>query len=411
MLCNIVACILAGGEGTRLLPLTVHCAKPAVRFAGSYRLIDPTLSNCVNSDIRQMLVLPQYQARSLEDYLRQGWSCLSQERDAYVMSIPPPPRVGPRGYRGTADAVYQHLALLERINPTHVLVLGSDHVYHMDYRHLLQFHQARSADVTVATFPVPHDQASQFGIVTVDPPGEVTSFLEKRKHESPLSTRAPAVLASMGIYLFRFAVLREVLGEDAQRRSTHDFGREILPGMLGRYRVAAFPFVEGIAKAPAYWRDVGTIDAYWEAHMDLLGPHARFQLSPSQWPLRAKPAQGPPITFGSPGDLGAGQEGGVTNSIIAQGCLLQGGCVDRAILSPGVWIEAEAEVQESILCDGVHIGRGAQVRRAILDHGSVVPPGARIGFDLAADGEEFTVSDGGITVVGYAPMARALASF
>jgi glucose-1-phosphate adenylyltransferase len=409
MLCNIVACILAGGEGTRLFPLTVHRTKPAVRFGGSYRLIDLTLSNCVNSDIRQMLVFPQSQARALEDHLRQGWSCLSQERDAYVMSIPPPPQVGPRRYRGTADAVYQNLSMLERIDPAHALILGSDHVYQMDYRHLLQFHQARGADVTVATFPVPRHQASQFGIVTADALGEVTAFLEKPSHENSLPTGDPAVLVSMGIYLFRFAVLREVLGEDAQRRSTHDFGHEILPGMLGRYRVAAFPFVEGIAKAPAYWRDVGTIDAYWEAHMDLLGPHARFQLSPPHWPLRTTHAQAPPITFGPPDDLGAGQGGGVTNSIIAQECRLQGGRVERAILSPGVWIEAEAEVQESILFDGVHIGRGAQVRRAILDHGTVVPPGARIGVDLAADGDRFTVSDGGITVVGYAPRARALA--
>jgi glucose-1-phosphate adenylyltransferase len=408
MLCNIVACILAGGEGTRLFPLTVHRTKPAVRFGGSSRLIDLTLSNCVNSDIRQILVFPQHQARALEDHLRQGWSFLSQERDAYVMSIPP--QVGPRRYRGTADAVYQNLSILERIDPAHVLVLGSDHIYQMDYRHLLQFHQARRADVTVATFPVPRHQASQFGMVTADALGEVTAFLEKPRHESSLPTGDPAVLASMGIYLFRFSVLREVLGEDAQRRSTHDFGREILPGMLGRYRVAAFPFVEGIAKAPAYWRDVGTIDAYWEAHMDLLGPRARFQMDRPQWPLRSTHAQAPPTLSGSPGDLGAGQGGGVTNSIIAQGCRLQGGRVDRAILSPDVWIEAEAEVQESILFDGVHIGRGAQVRRAILDHGTVVPPGARIGFDLAADGDRFTVSDGGITVVGYAPMARALAS-
>jgi glucose-1-phosphate adenylyltransferase len=202
MLRNIVACILAGGEGTRLLSLIVRCAKPAVRFGGSYRLIGLTLSNCVNSDIRQMLVLPQYQARSLEDHLCQGWSFPSQERDAYVISIPPPP-VGPKGYLGTADAVYQHLSLLERIDPTHMLILGSDHVYQMDYRHLLQFHQARRADVTVATFPVPRHQSSQFGIVTADPPGEVTSFLEKPRPESPLSTGAPAVLASMGIYLFR----------------------------------------------------------------------------------------------------------------------------------------------------------------------------------------------------------------
>jgi len=407
MLCNIVACILAGGEGTRLLPLTIHCAKPAVRFGGSYRLIDFTLSNCVNSDINQIFVLPQYQAGSLEDHLRQGWSCFSPPCGTYVMSIQPP--MGSGGYRGTADAVYQQLSLLEPLNPTHVLILGSDHVYQMDYRHLLQFHQARWADVTVATFPVPRHQAFQFGIVAADALGEVTGFLEKPSDELSLPIGDSMLLASMGIYLFRFAVLQEVLGQDAQRRSTHDFGREILPGMLGRYRVAAFPFVEGIAKAPAYWRDVGTIDAYWEAHMDLLGPHTRFQLSPPQWPLRATPAQGPPTTFGSPGDLGAGQVGGVTNSIIAQGCQLLGGYVDRAVLSPGVWIEAEAEVQESILGDGVYIGRGAHVRHAILDYGSVVPPGSRIGFDLAADGEQFTVSDRGITVVGDAPMARALA--
>jgi glucose-1-phosphate adenylyltransferase len=216
------------------------------------------------------------------------------------------------------------------------------------------------------------------------------------------------VLASMGIYLFRFAVLREVLEADAQERSTHDLGREILPGMLGRYRVAAFPFVEGIGKTPAYWRDVGTIDAYWEAHMDLVGPRARFQLSPPQWPLRATPVAGPPTLYGASGDLGSGQGGCVTHALIAPGCRLQGGRVDRAILSPSVWIEAEAEVQESILMDGVHIGRGAQVRRAIVDRGTVVPPGTRIGFDPAADAEPYMVSEGGITVLRSVPTARVL---
>ena len=400
MRCHIVACILAGGAGTRLLPLTVHRAKPAVRFGGSYRLIDLTLSNCVNSAVRTILVLSQYKAGSLEGHLRQGWSFLSQARDADVRSIPPPPHVGPMGYRGTADAVYQNLALLKRIAPAQVLILGGDHVYQMDYRHLLQCHQARGADVTVATVPVPRHQASQFGIVTADPRGEVTSFLEKPREVSALPTQAPLVPASMGIYVFRFAVLREVLGEDAQQRSTHDFGRDILPSLLGRYRVAALPFVEGSDKVPAYWRDVGTIDAYWEAHMDLVGPRPRFPLSPPHWPLRATPAHAASPTVVAPGDRDAGQGRGVTHSIIAPGCRLEGGRVERAILSPGVWIEAEAQVQESILCDGVHIGRGAQVRRAILDCGTVVPPGARIGFDPAADGAQYTVSDGGITVVG-----------
>jgi glucose-1-phosphate adenylyltransferase len=381
-----------------------------VRFGGSYRLIDLTLSNCVNSDVRQILVVPQYKAGSLEDHLRQGWSCRNQEPDAYVLSIPPPLREGHMGYRGTADAVYQNLSLLERMASAQVLILGGDHVYHMDYRHLLQFHQARGADVTVATVPVPRDQASQFGIVTANPRGEVTSFLEKPREVNALPIQAPSVLASMGIYLFRFAVLREVLREDAQRRSTHDFGHEILPGMLGRYRVAAFPFVEGIDKAPAYWRDVGTIDAYWEAHMDLVGPRARFQVSPPHWPLRTTPVHAPPITVVALGDCGTGHAAGVTHSIIAPGGRLLGGRVDRAILSPGVWIEAEAEVQESILCDGVHLGRGSRVRRAILDCGTVVPPGVRIGFDQAADGAQCTVSDGGITVVGgRVPETRTVA--
>jgi glucose-1-phosphate adenylyltransferase len=315
MLCNIIACILADEEGTQRFPLTVDRAKPAAHFGGSYRLIDQTLSNCVNSDVRQILIFPQYQAQSLEDHLRQDWSFLSQGHDAYVMSIPPP-RVGHWEYQGTADAVYQNLSLLERINPTHVLILGSDHVYHMDYRSLLQFHQERGADVTVAIFPVPRHQASQFGMVTTNPLGEVTSFLEKPREVSTLPPDAPTALAAMGIYLFRFAALREVLGEDAQRQSTHDLGREILPGMLGRYRVAAFPFVEGIGEAPAYWRDEGTIDTYGETHIDLVSPRADFQLSQPRGLLRAAPAQGTDITFRSPSNFGTGQEGGVTHTLI-----------------------------------------------------------------------------------------------
>jgi glucose-1-phosphate adenylyltransferase len=310
MLCNIIACILTSEEGTPLFPLTVDRTKPVMRFEGSYRLIDLTLSNCINSDIRQIFIFPQCQTQGLQDHLRQGWSFLSQGREAYVMSVPPP-RVGHWEYQGTADAVYQNLSLLERINPTHVLILGSNHLYQMDYRHLLEFHQRHGADVTVATFPVPRHQTSQFGMLTANPLGEVTSFLEKPCKESTLPAKAPAELASMGIYLFRFAVLREVLGEDAQRQSTHDLGREILPGMLGRYRVAAFPFVEGMGKAPAYWRGGDTIDTYGEAHMDLVSPQADFQLSQPQGPLCVAPAPGPSTSFGFPGDLGSarGKEG------------------------------------------------------------------------------------------------------
>jgi glucose-1-phosphate adenylyltransferase len=264
-------------------------------FGDSYRLMDLTLSNCINSDIRQILIFPQYQTQSLEDHLRQGWSFLSQGRDAYVTSVPPP-RVGHWEYQGTADAVYQNLSLLERINPTHLLILGSNHPYQVDYRHLLEFHQEHESDVTVATFPVSRHQTSQFGMLTANPLREVTSILEKPWEEGTLRAEAPAVLASMGIYLFRFAVLRDVLGEDAQRQSTHDLGREILPGMLGRYRVAAFPFVEGMGKAPAYWRGGDTIDTHWESHLELVSPQADFQLSQLRGPLRAEPAPEPAVT-------------------------------------------------------------------------------------------------------------------
>jgi glucose-1-phosphate adenylyltransferase len=404
MLRNVVACILAGGEGKRLWPLTAHRAKPAVRFGGSYRLIDFPLSNCVNSTIRKILVFPQYKALSLERHLRRGWAFLSETLDEYVLSIPPQQRVGRLWYRGTADAVYHNLGTLERIAPDYVLILAGDHVYHMDYRHLLQCHQDAHADVTVATFPVPRRQACRFGIVSVDPCGAITAFQEKPADLSALELRQTPLLASMGIYLFSFKVLQEVLGEeDAQRRSAHDFGHDILPELLGRYRMVAFPFIEGIDGEPAYWRDVGTIDAYWQAHMDLVDSQSPFRLQQPHWPLRTAQAQEPPAVILAPHNPSPGASGGVTNSLIAQGCVLQGGYIRRSILAPGVHIDAGAEVAESILFDGVRIGQGARVHRAIIDRGIVVPPGARIGDAPIADAAHVTVSAGGITVVGYPP--------
>jgi glucose-1-phosphate adenylyltransferase len=386
-----------------LWPLTAHRAKPAVRFGGSYRLIDFPLSNCINSAIRKILVFPQYKALSLERHLRRGWAFLSETLDEYILSIPPQQRIGRLWYRGTADAVYHNLGTLERIAPDYVLILAGDHVYRMDYRHLLQCHQDAHADVTVATFPVPRQQACRFGIVSVDPCGAITAFQEKPADLSALGLRQAPLLASMGIYLFTFKVLQEVLGEDAQRGSSHDFGREILPGLLGRYRMVALPFVEAIDGEPAYWRDVGTIDAYWQAHMDLVAPQSPFRLHQPQWPLRTAQAQEPPAVILAPPDPSRGASGGVTNSLIAQGCVLQGGSIQRSILAPGVYIEAGAEVAESILFDGVRIGSGARVHRAIIDRDIVVPPGARIGDAPAADATHVTVSAGGITVMGYPP--------
>lgn len=400
----MVACILAGGEGKRLSPLTAHRAKPAVRFGGSYRLIDFSLSNCINSQIRKILVFTQYKALSLERHLRQGWSFLSAPPDEYVLSLPPRQHVGFGRYRGTADALYQNLSTLERIEPSAVLILGGDHVYYMNYRYLLDLHQECQADVTVATFPVPSQQACQFGILSVDRFGTVTSFEEKPTAVSVPFPGGSPVLASMGIYVFTFEILRKVLLEDSHERSTHDFGRDILPSMLGRYRMAAFPFVQQMGKEPAYWRDVGTIDAYWEAHMDLLGPHPHLHLEHAQWPLHTAHTPRPSTAFLAPGDVRSSGEGRVINSLIAQGCMLQGGRVERSVLSPRVCVEPGAEVEESILLDDVSVGRQARVRRAILDRGTVVPPGACIGYDRATDAQRFTVSAAGITVVGHAEL-------
>jgi glucose-1-phosphate adenylyltransferase len=403
MLRNVVACILAGGEGRRLWPLTAHRTKPAVRFGGSYRLIDFPLSNCLNSTVRQILIFSRYEAPTLERHLRRGWSFLREELGEYVLSMLPQQRVGQLSYRGTADAIHQNLSMLERIAPHYVLILASDHVYRMDYRPLLSYHQDCHADVTVATVAIPRQQASQFGIVTADPCGDVTSFQEKPTDLSTPASGPAALLASMGIYVFTFEVLREVVQEDARQSSSHDFGHDVLPGLLGRYRVVAFPFVEGIHGEPAYWRDVGTIDAYWQAHMDLVGPQPSFHLDQPQWPLYTAPGEQPPSIVLTPSDLHTGAPEWVTNSVIAPGCALLGGRIERSILAPGVWIEGRAEVTESILFDGVYIGQGAKIRRAILERGVAVPPGTCIGYQAAAGEGRFAVSDGGITVVECSP--------
>jgi glucose-1-phosphate adenylyltransferase len=400
---NLVACILAGGEGKRLMPLTATRAKPAVRFGGCYRLIDFPLSNCVNSGIRKVLVLSAYQSSSLERHLREGWTSLCPRGDEFVLSLPPPHAMGRIGYRGTADAVYQHLSTLGRIAPEHVLILASDHVYQMDYRRLFEVHLEHGADATIATFPVTRERAHQFGIVTTDRLGHVMSFLEKPQDANALPSGTPSVMASMGIYLFRFDVLRDVLLENSRRGVTHDFGREILPQMVGGHRLVGFPFVKGIGDEPAYWRDVGTIDAYWEAHMDLVDPQPPFHIQHPQWPVHTALTSGKSGAFIAAQDLGHGRERRGVRALIARGCTLRGAFVDRSILSPGVRIDPGAVVDESILFDGARVGRGAKVRRAILDRGTTVPPGARIGYGSAPDGEWFHLSERGITVVGQTP--------
>jgi len=272
---NVLTMILAGGRGERLHPLTADRAKPAVSFGGKYRIIDFTLSNCVNSDFRKIIVLIQYKSHSLDRHIRRGWSVFSPEFDEFIISLPPQQRISQDWYKGTADAVHQNWFMVENHRPEYLMILAGDHIYKMNYKDMYSYLQQKQADVVVGAIEYPLAEASSFGVMTADGNARITRWDEKPAQPAPMPNDPTRAFCSMGIYLFRFAVLREVLGEDAQRPSTHDFGREILPAMLGRYRVAAFPFVEGIDQEPAYWRDVGTIDAYWEAHMNLVGPRPR----------------------------------------------------------------------------------------------------------------------------------------
>jgi len=410
---DVLAIVLAGGRGSRLEPLTRDRAKPAVPFGGIYRIIDFTLSNCLNSDLRKILVLTQYKAVSLNRHIDQGWKFLTRELDEYIEVIPPQQRIAEHWYQGTADAIYQNVYTIEKAAPRDTLILAGDHIYKMNYADMIAFHRERRADLTIACLPVPRAQAREFGVMHVDASGRVVSFFEKPKDPPSMPGQPGTALASMGIYVFATDVMYELLFQDAARQesSAHDFGRDIIPGMLNSARVFAYPFRDENRKQAAYWRDVGTIDAYFQTNMDLIQIDPILNLYDRDWPIHTHQPPYPPPKFvhTDPDRYGAAM-----NSIVCQGSIVSGGRVYRSILSPGVRINSYALVEDSILFDHVDVGRHARIRRAIIDKDVRIPAGFEIGWNREADlAHGLTVTDEGITVVAkgedlerFSPTAR-----
>jgi glucose-1-phosphate adenylyltransferase len=396
---NAVAFILAGGVGARLHSLTKDRAKPAVPFGGKYRIIDFTLSNCVNSGIRKIFVLPQYKSHSLVRHTRDAWNILSPELNEFITHLSPQMRVGEDWYKGTADAVYQNIYHLEQVEGDYVLILSGDHIYKMDYSQFIRQHHKKRADLTIATVDVPVCEAGRFGVIEADSEGRVRGFEEKPQNPKCMPGRSDRALVSMGIYIFNRDVMVDILNEDSKLDSMHDFGKDIIPYMYPRNRVFIYRFGAGSDHRDAtYWRDIGTIDAYWQANMDLASVSPVFNLYDKNWPIRTYEGQYPPAKTVFANEE-KGRAGKALDSIICSGVIISGGRVERSVLSPGVRINSYAEVSESILLHDVVIGMKAKVRRAIIDKAVRVPDGMKIGYDLEKDRERFYVSDEGIVVI------------
>jgi len=396
---NILTIILAGGVGSRLHPLTSDRAKPAVPFGGKYRIIDFTLANCLHSGTRSILVLTQYKSHSLHKHLRDGWSIFNPELGEYITTVPPQKRKNDDWYAGTADAIYQNLFLLQRSNADNVLVLSGDHIYRMDYAAMLRFHREQDADVSIACMKVKRSEASSFGIMSVDDSLRIIDFEEKPDQPATLPDDTDHCLASMGIYVFSMDLLQKTLEADhADSSSGHDFGNDILPKLIHSHRVFAYRFgkTTGRVTPDNYWRDVGTIDSFYEANMDLLEPVPALNLYQDDWPIRTYQSQPPPART-VPG--ASGTEGISINSIIAGGTVITGGNVQHSILFPGVHVGDEAIVRDSILFNGVHVGDNARLQKCIIDKGVHVPAGESIGTDPDKDRERFTISPRGVVVV------------
>jgi len=396
---NVLTMILAGGRGERLHPLTADRAKPAVSFGGKYRIIDFTLSNCVNSDFRKIIVLIQYKSHSLDRHIRRGWSVFSPEFDEFIISLPPQQRISQDWYKGTADAVHQNWFMVENHRPEYLMILAGDHIYKMNYKEMHSFLQQKQADVVVGAIEYPLAEASSFGVMTVDGNSRITRWDEKPANPTPMPTDQNRALCSMGIYLFRASCLRDHLLADAEADSAHDFGRDIVPAMIGSRRVFAYNFRDENRKAVKYWRDVGTLDAYWEANMDLVSVDPLFNLYDENWPIRTYQGQYPPAKFVFAEEEKGGRMGVAIDSIVCGGCIISGGRVQNSVLSPSVRVNDHAEVYQSILMERVVIGEECRIRRAIIDKDVTIPPKTEIGYDLESDRKRFTVTDSGLVVI------------
>ena len=403
---NVLAVVLAGGKGSRLEPLTRDRAKPAVPFGGAYRIIDFTLSNCLHSRIRKILVLTQYKAASLDRHINIGWRHLfCRELGEFIDVVPPQQRIDENWYLGTADAVYQNIYTIEKERPQYVVILAGDHIYKMDYGKLVETHIANQADMTVASLRVTKAEAREFGVMAVDETNRVVGFEEKKKDPKTIPGDPEHCLASMGVYVFTAKFMFDQLCRDATvEESQHDFGRNIIPAIIDTHRVFAYPFRDENLKSDAYWRDVGTLDAYYEANMDLVSVDPLLNVYDERWPLRTYHPNYPPPKFVFAGEGGhEARRGQALDSVVCTGSIISGGTVSGSIVGSNCRINSFAHVQDSILFEGVNVGRHAKVRRAIIDKGVHIPPGIEIGYDVEQDrARGFTISEGGIVVIAKA---------
>jgi glucose-1-phosphate adenylyltransferase len=409
---EVLTLILAGGKGTRLEPLTRDRAKPAVPFGGLYRIIDFTLSNCINSNLRRVLVLTQYKARSLSRHISAGWGFLPRETDEYIEVLPPQQRIDENWYKGTADAIYQNIYTIEKANPEYVVILAGDHIYKMDYGSMIRAHKERGAELTIGCIPVPRKDGVHFGIMDVDKEDHVVGFLEKPSDPPEMADMPGQTLASMGIYVFTARTMFELLCQDATRAdSEHDFGKNIIPPILGSQRVFAYRFRDQNRKEVPYWRDVGTLDAYYQANMDLIDIDPVLNLYDREWPIRTHQPQLPPPKFvfnDGPGENA--RRGEAHDSMVCQGCIVSGGHVRRSILSTNVRVNSFAVVEASILFDGVNVGRHCRIRRAIIDKDVQIPANTTIGYNLEHDRQRgFTVTEQGVVVIAKSELPETFA--
>jgi glucose-1-phosphate adenylyltransferase len=396
-------CILmAGGKGERLYPLTKAAAKPSVRFGGVYRIVDFTLSNCLNSDIRRIFVLTQYRSVSLDRHIRLGWSIFNHELGEFIECVPPQQRNVDRWYRGTADSIFQNIHILQRERPERVLILSGDHVYRMNYHDMLEFHIRNDAELTVAGVEVPREDARAFGVIGCDESYRIVQWAEKPENPDTVPGKPGRSLVSMGVYIFNTdALVKGVISDAKQTNSSHDFGKDVVPGMIPSGKVFVHDFIEAYSDGGRYWRDIGTLDAYWEANMDLCSESPQCNLYDRRWPIRTYQAQVPPakiVSTGSGSDTSPNGSG-MINSVVSGGCVINQAMVVRSIFSPSVTVEPGAVIEDSVLLDGVRVGAGAKIRKAILDHDVIIPPGFVIGYDPELDTSRFSISPGGVVVV------------
>lgn len=400
---KVLALILAGGKGERLYPLTRDRTKPAVPFGAIYRIIDFTLSNCINSNLRKIYILSQYKSLSLNRHIQLGWNILSSTLGEFITVVPAQQRVSEQWYKGTADAIYQNIYLLQKDQPDLLLILSGDHVYKMNYRDMMDFHLEKGADATVAAAEMDKGLSKEFGVLEIDGDYRVTGFHEKPDCPETIPAKPDKILTSMGIYVFNTEILVRELVEDAKKNTAHDFGKNIIPAMVNKNRVYSYNCKNEKGEA-SYWRDVGAIETYFEANMDLVSVSPLLNLYDPEWPIHTYHSPFPPAKTIL--DEEGGRRGFALESIISGGCILSGGEVRRSLLSPNVRVESFAKVEDSILLEGVRVGEHARIRKTIIDKESEIPPGMQIGYNVEEDTKRFTVTESGIVVVPKGFRAR-----